>query len=209
MNSETIITIGRVQFPAILSVPIGSTGLVLFVHGSEDNSFCRQSVFIAHMLNMAGLSTILIDLLADKKDQAQRMRFSNESMTDRLVGITKWCMSNSSFRLMNVGYLGSGTGAAAALSAAAYYGTKIRAVVCRGGLPDLTAGDLDLVEAATLLIVGGEDRKGMDLNRQAYTHMGCEKKMETIPGATHLFEEPGALERVAELVVRWFASHLI
>ena len=117
-------------------------------------------------------------------------------------------MDNPKLADLRIGYFGSSTGAAAALSASAYYGTKIKAVVSRSGRPDLTGDELDLIESPTLLIVGGGDKETIDLNRQAYTHMGCEKKMEVIPSATHLFEEEGTLERVAELAVNWFLAHL-
>jgi len=116
-------------------------------------------------------------------------------------------MDNPMTADLKIGYFGSSTGAAAALSASAYYGTKIKAVVSRGGRPDLTGDELDLIESPTLLIVGGEDKEIIVLNRQAYSHMGSEKKMEIIPGATHLFEEEGALERVADLAINWFIGH--
>ena len=125
------------------------------------------------------------------------------------MGVTEWCMNNRQTADLKIGYFGSSTGAAAALSAAAFWGHRVKAVVNSGGRPDLTGEELDLVESPTLLIVGGEDKQVIDSNRQAYSHMGCEKKMEIIPGATLLFEEPGALERVVELAMNWFKGHFV
>ncbi len=196
------------ELSGLLVVPDGAVGLVIFAHGSGSSRMSPRNTYVAEELNNAGLATLLFDLLTEEEDQVYENRFNIELLTDRLVGVTRWCMDNPKLADLRIGYFGSSTGAAAALSASAYYGTKIKAVVSRGGRPDLTGDELDLIESPTLLIVGGEDKETIDFNRQAYTHMGCEKKMEVIPGATHLFEEEGALERVAELAVIWFLSHL-
>ncbi|KKT67961.1 MAG: hypothetical protein UW64_C0033G0006 [Microgenomates group bacterium GW2011_GWC1_44_37] len=154
------------------------------------------------------MGTLLLDLLTPKEDAVTGNRFDIELLTERLIAVTKWCMENEKTRKLRIGYYGASTGSAAALSAAAYWGTKIKAVVSRGGRPDLAVDVLDLIESPTLLIVGGEDKQVVDYNRFAYQKLGCIKKMEIIAGATHLFEEKGALERVAEISSMWFVKYL-
>ena len=207
MDSEVKIKIGGETLDGSLAVPDGAVGLVIFAHGSGSGRMSPRNTYIVEELNNAGLATLLFDLMTEEEDRVYENRFDIELLTDRLVGATKWCMDNAMTADLKIGYFGSSTGAAAALSASAYYGTKIKAVVSRGGRPDLTGDELDLIESPTLLIVGGEDKEIIVLNRQAYSHMGCEKKMEIIPGATHLFEEEGALERVADLAINWFIGH--
>ena len=207
MDPEVKLKVGGIELIGSLSIPENPIGLVIFAHGSGSSRMSPRNVFVAEELNKAGIATLLFDLLTEEEDQDRQNRFDIELLTDRLVGVTKWCHENPKTEGMKIGYFGASTGAAAALSAAAYWGTRITAVVSRGGRPDLTGEELDLVEAATLLIVGGEDKEVIDLNRQAYSHMGCEKKVEIVPGATHVFEEEGALEKVAELAVNWFKVH--
>ncbi|KKT34981.1 MAG: Dienelactone hydrolase [Candidatus Collierbacteria bacterium GW2011_GWF1_44_12] len=207
MDSEVKIRIGGETLDGSLAVPDGAVGLVIFAHGSGSGRMSPRNTYIVEELNNAGLATLLFDLMTEEEDRVYENRFDIELLTDRLVGATKWCMDNAMTADLKIGYFGSSTGAAAALSASAYYGTKIKAVVSRGGRPDLTGDELDLIESPTLLIVGGEDKEIIVLNRQAYSHMGSEKKMEIIPGATHLFEEEGALERVADLAINWFIGH--
>lgn len=207
MENEVTLKIGGVDLTGDLSMVEGAIGLVIFAHGSGSSRKSPRNRFVAEQLNNIKISTLLFDLLTEEEDKLSDNRFDIELLTDRLVGVTKWCMENERTRDLPLAYFGSSTGAAAALSAAAYWGLKIKSVVSRGGRPDLAGEVLDLVESPTLLIVGGADRQTIDLNRQAYIHIGCEKKTEVIPNATHLFEEPGALEKVAELAGKWLVKH--
>jgi len=207
MKSEVTIRFGGVEIVGDLNVPENASGLVIFSGGSDNNRRNKRNIYLAQRLSEAGMATMLFGLLTEKEDELNENEFNIELLTDRLVGVTKWCKDNTKISDLKIGYFGTSTGAAAALSAAAYYGTKIKAVVCHDGRPDLTGEELDLVETPTLLIVGGENKQVVDQNRKAYSHMGCEKKMETIIGATHLSEEPGVLPRVAELAVKWFDDH--
>lgn len=205
---EIEIRIHSESLKGILEIPTEPLGVVIFAHGSGSSRLSPRNTFVANELHKMGFVTLLFDLLTEEEDQIYENRFNIELLTERLIGVTKWCMENEEIKGEKIGYFGSSTGSAAALSAAAYWGTKISAVVSRGGRPDLTMGELDLVEAPTLLIVGGEDKEVIDLNRKAYVRLGCVKKMETVLGATHLFEEPGALEKVAELAGLWFTKFL-
>ncbi|KKS92759.1 MAG: hypothetical protein UV68_C0036G0023, partial [Candidatus Collierbacteria bacterium GW2011_GWC2_43_12] len=148
------------------------------------------------------------DLLTEEEDRVYENRFNMEILTERLIAVTKWCIEQEKSRGLRIGYFGASTGAAAALSAAAYWGTKIKAVVSRGGRPDLAMEVLDLIESPTLMIVEGEDKQVIDLNRQAYQKIGAIKKMEVIQGATNLFEEERAMGKVAELTGLWFVKYL-
>lgn len=207
MDTEEIIKVGGETLLGDLVIPDDSVGLVVFASNNGSNRPDLKNKYLADELNKAGTATLLFDLLTEKENQISENRLNIELLTDRLVGATKWCQENPKVSNLKIGYLGANTGAAAALSAAAFYGTKIKAVVSRAGRPDMTGNELDLVETPTLLIVGGEDKQLIDQNRKAYSHMGCEKKMEIVPGATNLFEEEGTLERVAELAVKWFGDH--
>jgi putative phosphoribosyl transferase len=196
-----------------LALPEGAAGLVLFAHGSGSSRFSPRNRYVAGVLRRAGLGTLLIDLLtASEEEEEERytrhLRFDIGLLARRLVGVTHWLRSEPATRLLGIGYFGSSTGAAAALAAAATEPDRIGAVVSRGGRPDLAAEALPRVRAPTLLIVGGEDLDVLELNREALDLLQTEKRLEVVPGATHLFEEPGALERAAELASRWFASHL-
>ena len=207
MNNEINLKIAGADLVGGLSVPTDPAGLVIFGHSSNDGRKSPRNVFASERLNSSGMATFLFDLLTSREDLVEENHFNIDLLTDRLVGVTKWCMDNEDLKKIPIGYYGASTGAAAVLSAAAFWGSKIKAVVCRGGRPDLAGEVLDLVESPTLLIVGGADRPTINFNRQAYIHIGCEKKTEIIPGASHLFDEEGALEKVVELSTRWFLRH--
>ncbi len=202
---EIEIPIQVLSLKGYLEIPGGARGLIIFSHGSGGLSL--RNSFVAEELNKAGFATILFDLLTEGESKIPEKRFDIDLLTERLIGVTKWCMEQEKTKNLKIGYFGTGTGSAAALSAAAYWGTKIRAVVSRGGRPELAMEELDLIEAPTLLIVGGDDKTMIDYNRRAYAKIGCVKKMEIVAGATHLFEEEGALEKVDKLAGEWFLKH--
>ena len=195
-----------------LTVPVGASGLVIFAHGSGSSRFSVRNRAVAAEFHRRGLGTLLFDLLTRDEelwDQATRhLRFDIPLLADRLVVTTDWVAREFAASPLDVGYFGASTGAAAALVAAAERPKVVRAVVSRGGRPDLAGDALPRVEAPTLLIVGGNDDVVLDLNRQAFEAMRAPKRLEVVEGATHLFEEPGALEDVARLAGDWFARHL-
>ena len=195
-----------------LTIPDGVIGLVLFVHGSGSSRHSPRNRFVAHTLNEAGLATLLFDLLTPEEEEIDQWtrehRFNIGLLAERLVHATKWAKQQEQSRNLQIGYFGSSTGAAAALVAAAEILQDVGAVVSRGGRPDLAGDTLPKVKAPTLLIVGGNDDVVMELNEQARDRMRCEVKLEIVPGATHLFEEPGALEKVSKLASDWFITHL-
>lgn len=207
MDPEVTIKAVGAELHGKLKIPETANGLVIFSNSKGESYLNPKNTYIAEKLNEAGLATMLTDLVTKKEAEAYRSRFDIELLTDRLVGLTKWCFDNPSTEGMELAYFGQGTGTAAALSAAAYWGVKIKAVVSRSGRPDLTGDELDLVESPTLLIVGGEDKDGINVNRQAYSHMGCEKKVELVAEAGRLFDEPGAMDRMVELAINWFKAH--
>jgi putative phosphoribosyl transferase len=187
-------------------------GLVLFAHGSGSSRHSPRNQFVAHTLNKAGLATLLFDLLTPDEESVdiytRQHRFDIPLLAERLVYATNWVKQQKSIADLAIGYFGSSTGAAAALIAAAELPDEVCAVVSRGGRPDLAGAVLSKVKAPTLLIVGGEDQVVIELNERARDQMRCEVKIEIVPGATHLFEELGALEQVAKLASDWFAGHL-
>lgn len=185
-----------------------SSGLVLFAHGSGSSRFSPRNNFVAEVLRKAGLATLLIDLLTKDEDTDYERRFDIDLLAGRLSGATTWLTNDGRTKGLTVGYFGASTGAAAALQAAALANTRIGAIVSRGGRPDLADAYLGKVSSPTLLIVGGLDDAVIELNRMAYSKMKCEKKMVIVPGATHLFEEPGTLEEVAALAADWFKKYL-
>ncbi len=194
-----------------LSVPEGAAGVVVFAHGSGSSRFSPRNRQVASALNHAGLGTLLLDLLTEDEEQADRRtgryRFDIGLLSRRLVKAVDWLESNPGAP-RPVGLFGASTGAAAALVAAAERPDRVRAVVSRGGRPDLAASSLPDVRSPTLLVVGGADTEVLDLNRQALARLDCTKRLAVVPGATHLFEEPGALDRVAELAAEWFSTNL-
>jgi dienelactone hydrolase len=201
-----------VELEGSLGVPDGAQGVVLFAHGSGSSRHSPRNQYVARELRRAGLGTLLVDLLtADEEgvDQYTRhLRFDIELLAMRLLGATDWLRHQPSTRDLALGYFGASTGAGAALLAAAERPDQVRAVVSRGGRPDLAGPALIRVHAPTLLIVGGDDGPVIDLNERAMELLEVEKELRIIPGATHLFEEPGALEEVARLAADWFVRHL-
>jgi len=185
---------------------------VLFAHGSGSSRLSPRNTSVAGELWQAGLATLLFDLLSEDEEridaQTRELRFDIPLLTRRLIAATHWVQAQPELRRLPIGYFGASTGAAAALSAAAQIPT-VSAVVSRGGRPDLAGDALAHVRAATLLIVGGRDREVLDLNRHALARITCTARLEIVPGATHLFEEPGALERVAALAAGWFSTQLV
>lgn len=206
------IPIGKIKVEGDLVVPENAKGIVLFAHGSGSSRFSPRNQFVAQVMQKNQLGTLLIDLLTfdeNKIDQITReLRFDVDLLSSRLVGITHWLGSDPRTKKLAIGYFGASTGAAAALIAAAQEGANISAVVSRGGRPDLAGRYLPTVEAPTLLIVGGADPEVIQLNQEAFDVLTCAKKMQIVPGATHLFEEPGTLEQVADLAVNWFLNYL-
>lgn len=192
-----------------LILPPSVKGVVLFAHGSGSSRFSPRNTYVASILQKAGIGTLLFDLLTQEEDQDYETRFDITLLTRRLLAATAWLREQPQTRELSLGYFGASTGAAAALQAAAQTGNKISAVVSRGGRPDL-AGEMALrkVKAPTLLIVGGEDTVVIGLNQQAYALLDCTKEMSIVPGATHLFEEPGTLEQAARKAAGWFMQHL-
>jgi putative phosphoribosyl transferase len=191
-----------------LRLPEAVTGLVIFAHGSGSSRLSPRNRQVAESLNQTGLATLLFDLLTEKEELDRRNVFDVELLAERLVTMTRWAEGEEKLSSLPVGYFGASTGAAAALRGAARLGDRIHAVVSRGGRPDLAGKTLKAVTAPTLLIVGGADRQVLELNRQAAAQLRCEREVAVVRGATHLFEEPGALERVGELAAAWFSRHL-
>jgi len=209
--NEVHIAAGRATLDGNLTIADGATPLVLFAHGSGSSRHSPRNQFVARTLNDAGLATLLFDLLTPEEEAIDLLtrehRFNIGLLSERLVHATKWAQQQEQTRDLRIGYFGSSTGGGAALVAAAEIPQDIGAVVSRGGRPDLAGDTLPRVQAPTLLIVGGNDDIVIKLNEQARDRMRCEVKLEIIPGATHLFEEPGALERVAQLASDWFSLH--
>jgi dienelactone hydrolase len=203
---------GDVLLRGDLQQPPHPAGLVLFVHGSGSGRLSPRNQYVAQALNRARLSTLLIDLLTEQEgridEQTLAYRFDIPLLTNRVRQVTVWLRSAPAVAGLAIGYFGASTGAAAALIAAAALPQDVAAVVSRGGRPDLAEARLPQVKAPTLLIVGGADDVVLALNRTALALLTCEKALEVVPGATHLFEEPGALERVAALAGAWFLRHL-
>jgi len=210
--SEVQIEAGRAVLSGSLTVLEDASGLVLFAHGSGSSRHSPRNQFVARSLSYAGLATLLFDLLTQEEEaidlQTRELRFNIDLLAERLIQATKWAKEQPQTCNLRIGYFGSSTGGAAALVAAAQILQDAGAVVSRGGRPDLAGEALPKVMAPTLLIVGGNDDIVIELNEQARDKMQCKVKLEIIPGATHLFEEPGALEKVANLASEWFIAHL-
>jgi len=198
-----------VELDGDLILPPSARGVVLFAHGSGSSRFSPRNTYVAEVLQQRGIGTLLFDLLTREEDQDYATRFDIPLLTERLLAATSWLQAEPGTQALRLGYFGASTGAAAALQAAAKMGDKIAAVVSRGGRPDL-AGEVALrrVTAPTLLIVGGADYGVIELNQQAHALMHCQKQLTLIPGATHLFEEPGTLEQAASAAADWFEQHL-
>ena len=210
--TEVQIPAERAVLSGNLTIPENTEVLVLFAHGSGSSRHSPRNQFVARTLNRASLGTLLFDLLTPEEEaldiNTHEHRFNIGLLAERLVHATKWTRQQKETRDLNIGYFGSSTGAAAALVGAAELQQNVGAVVSRGGRPDLAGAALPRVKAPTLLIVGGNDDIVIELNEMARDQMRCEVKLEIIPGATHLFEEPGTLEHVAKLASDWFSLHL-
>jgi putative phosphoribosyl transferase len=210
--SEIQIPAGAATLSGNLTLVDQPIGLVLFAHGSGSSRHSPRNQFVARTLNQAGLATLLSDLLTPEEESVEiytrEHRFDIGLLAERLIHATKWAKQQNETRDLRIGYFGSSTGAAAALIAATALPDDIGAVVSRGGRPDLAGTALQKVKAPTLLIVGGEDHVVIELNERARMQVKCECKIEIVPGATHLFEEPGALEKTAKLASDWFVSGL-
>ena len=212
MEREVEVWAGKARLGGTLAVPEGAQGLVVFAHGSGSSRHSPRNRYVAYSLRMAGLGTLLFDLLTEQEEERDEvtaeLRFDIDFLAKRLGEVTDWVFANPELSRLRVGYFGSSTGAAAALVAAADRTEVIGAVVSRGGRPDLAGGALERVAAPTLLIVGGADDIVLELNERALERLRAPKALEVVPGATHLFSEPGALERVAGVAADWFTRFL-
>jgi dienelactone hydrolase len=206
------VRLDSIQVEGMLSVPTAAAGVVLFAHGSGSSRRSPRNHSVADVLNESGLATLLIDLLTEDEQevdlQTAHLRFDIPLLAKRLAAITEWLGLHPEVSGLKVGHFGASTGAGAALMAAAEFPLHVHAVVSRGGRPDLAGPVLARVQAPTLLVVGGADPVVIDLNRKAMAQMRCEKELQIVPGAGHLFEEPGALKKVAELARDWFLKYL-
>jgi dienelactone hydrolase len=203
---QVTLNLGRVQLEGILELPPGAKSAVLFAHGSGSGRLSPRNNYVARVLREAGLGTLLFDLLTSEEDRDYLNRFDIDLLADRLAAATIWLLGRAE-NLVSLGYFGASTGAAAALQASVER-TEVHAIVSRGGRPDLAADCLDSITAPTLLVVGGRDEEVLMLNRQALARISAEKDLIVIPGATHLFEEPGALEEVTKAAASWFGRFL-
>jgi len=208
-TSELSIPVGRgINVKGNLNVPANPVSLVIFSHGSGSSRFSPRNKHVADVLNKSNIATLLADLLTPEEDSIYENRFNIDLLTERLIAVTKYTSELFDLKNIPVGYFGASTGAASALKAAAKLSDIIRAVVSRGGRPDLAGNALPQVKASSLLIVGSLDSGVIELNEGAYSMLRSEKKIEIVQGATHLFEEPGKLDEVAELATAWFNKHL-
>jgi len=212
-SESVVIPAGNdIELAGDLAFPAEAHGLVLFAHGSGSSRHSSRSRFVAADLNRANLATLLFDLLTEREECEERytrhLRFDIALLAERLIAATDWATAHTRLEHLAIGYFGASTGAAAALVAAASRAYRVRAVVSRGGRPDLAGDALPHVQAPTLLIIGGADEGVIELNQEAYEALRCEKQIAIVPDATHLFEEPGALEQVAALARAWFVDHL-
>jgi dienelactone hydrolase len=204
---EVLIPAGKVSLPGTATIPGGAAGIVAFAHGSGSSRHSPRNRYVAGVLHEHGIATLLFDLLTPLEDRTYETRFDIALLTRRLLAAIAWLEASEETKRLKIGCFGASTGAAAALQAAARH-PSVAAVVSRGGRPDLAGAEaLAAVRTPTLLIVGSRDDGVIELNRQAFELLRCEKKLEIVPGATHLFEEPGTLEQAAAHAARWFASH--
>jgi putative phosphoribosyl transferase len=208
---DVLIPSRKVQLEGELNIPAKASGVVLFAHGSGSSRHSPRNKYVARTLHDSDVGTLLFDLLTQEEEEEEKntrhLRFDIELLSKRLIDATNWIKTVTEIKSLPIGYFGSSTGAAAALVAAAELGHQVAVVVSRGGRPDLAGESLPYVKAATLLIVGGRDEEVIKLNWEAYGRLHCEKKVEIVGRATHLFEEPGALEDVARLAADWFKKY--
>lgn len=208
IDRDVAVKSAQIDLPGLLRIPQESQGIVVFAHGSGSSRLSPRNLAVAHHLNKAGLGTLVFDLLTEPEASDRSNVFDIELLASRLEIATRWLHGELAGADYRIGYFGASTGAAAALVAAANLGCDVSAVVSRGGRPDLAGESLCRVSAPTLLIVGGRDRQVLDLNREAQARLECPNELVVVPGATHLFEEAGAIEDVSDLACRWFVSHL-
>lgn len=205
------IKVGEITLHAFIEIPKDAKGMVVFAHGSGSSRYSPRNQYVANLFNQAHLATLLIDLLTEEEEQVDNItaehRFNIPLLAERVVVASDWLLSNETTHNFKIGYIGSSTGAAAALIAAAKKAENTVAVVSRGGRPDLAEPFLSQVKAPTLLVVGANDFEVIKLNEQAYSQLNVEKELKLVPNATHLFEEPGTLEEAAQLACDWFATH--
>ena len=207
-EQAVIVTGEGIALSGFLAIPPKGKGIVLFAHGSGSGRFSPRNRFEAQQLQHGRIATLLIDLLTTEEEEDRRNVFDIDLLADRVLMVSAWLRQNAARSLLSLGYFGASTGAAAALQAAARASFPVGAVVSRGGRPDLAEQYLPQVSAPTLLLVGGEDQPVIEINQDAYRLLRCPKQFTIIPGATHLFEEPGTLEQVAEQALQWFSKHL-
>ncbi|MDP4219186.1 MAG: dienelactone hydrolase family protein [Bacteroidota bacterium] len=207
-GGSVVVHAGQVKLEGTLIIPEGAIGIVAFAHGSGSSRFSPRNNFVASVLQKAKIGTLLIDLLTPAEDDIYQNRFDISLLAERLNDIVDWLGQNPETMDLPVGLFGASTGAAAAIIAAARSGSTIKAIVSRGGRPDLALDALASVQCPTLLIVGGKDYEVIELNERAYNRLTSKKKLEIVPGATHLFEEGNTLAVVAELAKQWFELHL-
>ena len=212
MDGEVAIDAGDVTLQATFTRPDDARGVVAFAHGSGSGRHSPRNRYVAHVLNQGGFATVLADLLTTEEERVdlrtRHLRFDIGLLARRMTGVVDWLQATPDTAALHIGLFGASTGGAAALVSAADRPDAVGAVVSRGGRPDLAGGALPRVGAPTLLVVGGRDEVVLGLNREAFEVLECEKRLDVVTGATHLFEEPGALERVAELATAWFSEHL-
>ncbi|MEO2052228.1 MAG: alpha/beta family hydrolase [Allomuricauda sp.] len=204
LTEEVQIVLEDVTLDGNLVIPDSPKGLVIFSHGSGSSRFSPRNNYVARLLQQNGMATLLFDLLTRSEDLIYENRFDIDKLTQRLIETTQWVRRQKGLQDLAIGYFGASTGAASALRGAAFFGNGIQAVVSRGGRPDLALEELHRVEAPTLLLVGSFDTEVIRLNQKAYDKLQCQKKMEIIPGASHLFEEPGKLREAANVAADWF-----
>jgi len=190
-----------------LNIPNNAESLVIFSHGSGSSRFSKRNLHVANLLNQSKIATLLIDLLTAEEDEIYENRFDINLLTQRLIAVTNYVAQLPDLKNLPIGYFGASTGAASAIKAAARLSDSIYAVVSRGGRADLADTDLKFVKAPTMLIVGSLDGVVVELNKQAFKFLQCDKKLKILEGATHLFEEPGMLDQVADLATEWFKMH--
>lgn len=207
-SREIRIAIGGITLEGHFSIPENANSIVIFSHGSGSGRFSPRNNYVAEILNEKNIATLLTDLLTKQEDLHFENRFDIELLSERLVTVTRWVQSLPGFENIPIGYFGASTGAASALVASVSLKNQIKAIVCRGGRPDLAESILEKVYSPTLLLVGSLDKTVIEFNSMAYQKLACEKELQIIQGATHLFEEPGKLEDVSELARAWFLKYL-
>lgn len=208
-REEINIPLPSVVLKGELVLPEKALGVVVFSHGSGSSRFSPRNKMVGELIQEEGIGTLLFDLLTEQEDRVYENRFNIDLLVSRLIDATEWLMQYKTTKTLPIGYFGASTGAASALRAAAYFGKSIKAVVSRGGRPDLALNALPMVTAPTLLIVGQLDVPVIKMNKLAFDQLQSIKEMKIIPGATHLFEEPGKLTEVADMAVAWYKKYLV